>query len=70
MKLEVDNRPTQRKCRFCKNLAKWDMMRHLSLWDTRHVPVCDRHLGTGLRNAGLARLTIEQTSVCEATILP
>lgn len=70
MKIEVDDRPTHRKCRYCKFAAKWDLMRHRSRWDVRHTPVCDTHLGTGLRNAGLVRLSIEQTSTCIAEIVP
>lgn len=70
MKLEIDNRPTRRQCRYCKQTARWDLMRHYSRWDVRHTPVCDLHLGTGLRNAGLVALSIEQSSVCTAEIRP
>lgn len=70
MKIMVDNLPTRAKCRHCTKKARWDLMRVLSKWDTRHSPVCDTHLGTGLRNAGLAKLTIEQTAIVSAEIIP
>lgn len=70
MRISVDNMPTRRKCRWCKLRARWDFIRHYSSWDERHVPVCDVHLGVALRNAGLVKLTIEQTATVTAEIRP
>lgn len=70
MKIMVDNMPPRGRCRFCKAKARWDLMRVISKWETRHSSVCDTHLGTGLRNAGLAKLSIEQTAIVSAEIQP
>lgn len=70
MKIRVDNQPGRRKCRYCKLKARWDFMRNYGLWNQTNTPVCDLHLGTALRNIGLTKLSIEQTSVAEAEIRP
>lgn len=70
MQIAVDNLPTRSKCRYCPAKARWDFIRVLSRWDSRHNAVCDKHLGTALRNAGLAKLSIEQHATVTAEIVP
>lgn len=73
MNMEIQRCTWTRKprCRYCPERGQWDLRRDVTqLFGGAVEHVCDRHLAVALRNAGLTRLTIEQTATCVATVRP
>jgi hypothetical protein len=61
----IDNRPTNKKCRWCTRKARWSIMRDGRYsWEN----LCHFHLGIVLRNLGLSKLRITKTASAEAEV--